>query len=359
MGLNKPSNITGVAVHNELTGRNDADGHPIGAVTGLQVDLDAKATAITNAVNTANTASSTATTANTNATEAETKADSALTKIGDLTTLPTTNKASLVGAITENFTNANNGKTLLASAINGKGGTANDSMTFSQLSDAVTAIPNIDEATGNAVAGDVRAGKTFSTTVGNGITGTLAEKQGDNNAVSSSISGSTLRLLAPAGIYDGVDDRVNIYDADFIAGNIKGGVSLFGLTGSLVDPTFTAGNNIQYRPSASIATSNTTPWQQNGSFTIGRAGTYRVSFKLYLSASASEGCYGRLYNVTTGQQLGSTKFNNTATQTEYSEDITVNAGDVIRPEAYTGTSARNVYLNTVQIKTANPTYFSD
>lgn len=173
MGLNKPGNTSGVSVHNNLTGRTDADGHPMSAITGLVADLNAKATAITSAVSTANSAVTTAGTANTNASEAETKADEANVKIGALTSLATSNKSDLVSAINENFTNANNGKTAIASAVNGKGGSANASMTFTQLADAVTAIPNIEEATGNAVAGDVRSGKTFSNAVGNGIAGTL------------------------------------------------------------------------------------------------------------------------------------------------------------------------------------------
>lgn len=65
---------------------------------------------------------------------------------------------------------------------------------------------------------------------------------GDNVASSSSISDTTLKLVAPEGYYDG-DDTVTITDADFIAGNIKDTANIFGLEGSIsvkaVDQTAT------------------------------------------------------------------------------------------------------------------------
>ncbi len=67
------------------------------------------------------------------------------------------------------------------------------------------------------------------------------ERQGDNVALASSVSGTTLKLRAPAGEYDGVDDNVTITDADFIAGNIKNGVDLFGLVGTSTDKAFASG----------------------------------------------------------------------------------------------------------------------
>lgn len=65
---------------------------------------------------------------------------------------------------------------------------------------------------------------------------------GDNVASSSSISDTTLKLVAPEGYYDG-DDTVTITDADFIAGNIKDTANIFGLEGTIsvkaVDQTAT------------------------------------------------------------------------------------------------------------------------
>lgn len=62
-------------------------------------------------------------------------------KIGTLTDLSTTAKTDVVSAINELFTSANNGKSAIAGAIVGKGGTANSNQTFAQLAAAITALP--------------------------------------------------------------------------------------------------------------------------------------------------------------------------------------------------------------------------
>ncbi len=61
-------------------------------------------------------------------------------QLGDLVTLQTTHKASLVGAVNELFTSVSNGKSQIATAITGKGGTATGSDTFAQLATAIGRI---------------------------------------------------------------------------------------------------------------------------------------------------------------------------------------------------------------------------
>lgn len=87
-------------------------------------------------------------------------------------------------------------------------------------------------ASGNAAASDLLSGKTASTDAGE-ITGTMPNRAGDNANLASSVSGTTLKLRAPNGYYDGTDDTVTITDTDFIASNIKSGVNLFGITGTM------------------------------------------------------------------------------------------------------------------------------
>ena len=60
----------------------------------------------------------------------------------------------------------------------------------------------------------------------------MANRAGDTACTSSSVDGTTLKLLATAGYRDGTDDNVTITDADFIAANIKDGVTIFGLLGT-------------------------------------------------------------------------------------------------------------------------------
>lgn len=90
---------------------------------------------------------------------------------------------------------------------------------------------------GTAVASQVLAGETFSNDVGIELVGTMVDRSGDTVAVSSSVSGTTLKLKASEGYRDGLNDFVTITDADFIASNIKSGKNLFGINGTLIDGT--------------------------------------------------------------------------------------------------------------------------
>jgi len=95
--------------------------------------------------------------------------------------------------------------------------------------------------TGNAVAGDVRAGKTFSNANGTDVAGTLAVRTGDNTALATSTAGTTFKLRPPAGIYDGVTDMVTHTDANRIASNIRQGITLDGVVGNLEPRKFALG----------------------------------------------------------------------------------------------------------------------
>ena len=78
-------------------------------------------------------------------------------------------------------------------------------------------------STGTAVNTDVLAGKTFSNSSANGITGTMA-----NNGAFTLSCGATNQTVN-AG-YSGGGTLAG--DADLIAGNIKSGVNIFGVAGS-------------------------------------------------------------------------------------------------------------------------------
>ncbi|SFA91384.1 Phage tail-collar fibre protein [Cohnella sp. OV330] len=93
--------------------------------------------------------------------------------LGSLSALQTTDKSSAVAAINELFTLSGSGKTLVAAAITGKGVPASASETFAQLA---AKIDQIVLGSGNAAAGDVLAGKTFSNDSGPGKTGTMPNR---------------------------------------------------------------------------------------------------------------------------------------------------------------------------------------
>jgi len=78
---------------------------------------------------------------------------------------------------------------------------------------------------GTATGADVLAGKTFSSSAGIGATGTMP-----NNGAASITPGTTAQTIA-AGYHNGSGSVAG--DADLTAGNIKIGVNLFGVTGTL------------------------------------------------------------------------------------------------------------------------------
>lgn len=86
---------------------------------------------------------------------------------------------------------------------------------------------------GDAKEGDVLAGKTFTNDSGL-QTGTMPIRSGSVTALGISRSGTTLKFQPPRGYYDGGSgNTVDYTDSDFIASNIKQGVEIFGLTGTL------------------------------------------------------------------------------------------------------------------------------
>lgn len=93
---------------------------------------------------------------------------------------------------------------------------------------------------GNASPSEVISGKTFTNDSGE-QTGTMAVKSGDNASIGNSVVGTTLKLVAPQGYYDG-DDTVTIADADFVAANIKNGINIFGIAGNLKELKVASGS---------------------------------------------------------------------------------------------------------------------
>ncbi|GIQ63650.1 hypothetical protein PACILC2_22180 [Paenibacillus cisolokensis] len=85
----------------------------------------------------------------------------------------------------------------------------------------------------NAAAADILSGKTAYVN-GSKVTGSMPSRTGHVTGQSVSRSGTSVRIRPQAGYYPGsTDNSVQISDANFIAANIKSGVSIFGLAGTL------------------------------------------------------------------------------------------------------------------------------
>ena len=88
------------------------------------------------------------------------------------------------------------------------------------------------QGSGTAAAADVLAGKTFSNSGASGINGTMA----DNGAVN--ITPGTAAQPIPAGYHNGSGSVAG--DANLVAGNIKSGATIFGVSGTASQASGTA-----------------------------------------------------------------------------------------------------------------------
>lgn len=116
---------------------------------------------------------------------------------------------------------------------------------------------------GNAVVSDVLSGKTFTNDSGE-LTGSMINRSGVTTIGTHVTSGASYVDLAPAsGFYDGAPtSRARITDNNFVASNIKSGVSIFGVGGTLQPKNF-----LQVRRSFSIPyNANTIPISINCGF---------------------------------------------------------------------------------------------
>jgi hypothetical protein len=137
------------------------------------------------------------------------------------------------GKVTANITNLTAANIKYGVTVGGVAGT------FSQTSSGATA----DQILSGRVA--------FVN--GAQVTGTMANRAGDTAALSSIVSGTTLKLLASAGYRDGMDDYVTITDSNFIASNILKGKSIFGVAGTALRAATGTGNIPAGSPTYSLS----------------------------------------------------------------------------------------------------------
>lgn len=193
---------------------------------------------------------------------------------GDKSALLTTEKTTIVSAVNELFTNVGNGKDLIASAITGKGVPASGSDTFPVLAGKIEDIPAGGEygtataaevlegytlgteggvvngalaLSGDALPANVLAGKTFyNTNAKSKLTGTIPAKGSQTYT-----PGTTNQVIAAGQYLSGVQTIAG--SENLIAANIRDGINVFGVVGTLQEgtqfitynsPAMTIGNNV-------------------------------------------------------------------------------------------------------------------
>ena len=127
---------------------------------------------------------------------------------------------------------------------------------------------------GNVIPAHVLAPDKFSGAAYINADGTMPNNAGDVAAISShSGGGGTIHVVPATGYTDGSDDASVITDANFIDGNIKSGVDIFGLAGSYAAVNYATGvSNGSLAGSFSVSGLAFSPtsvfiWQRNHSGT--------------------------------------------------------------------------------------------
>jgi hypothetical protein len=91
------------------------------------------------------------------------------------------------------------------------------------------------DSAGDATPADVLSGKTFSNDEDTELTGIMPNRSGHVTAQSIFRSGTTLRFRPQPGYYNGAaGNSVQKNDTNFVASNIRKGVTLFGIAGTLI-----------------------------------------------------------------------------------------------------------------------------
>jgi hypothetical protein len=135
-----------------------------------------------------------------------------------------------------------NGKNSIATAITDMGQSASGGDSFATLANKIKAISN----DANAVVGDVLSGKTFYQG-GAKRTGNMVNR----GAVTSTITTQNGQYTIPAGYHNG-GGKITASFANLVAGNVKSGVNIGGVVGTLVEGmriasgmnNYTSGNTI-------------------------------------------------------------------------------------------------------------------
>lgn len=131
--------------------------------------------------------------------------------------------------------------------------------------------------------------------------------------------------------------NAQVSDTNLTGANIKKDVTILGVTGTYEGSGGSSGPVIQYSPSVSKITNNTSYKAAGAAITVKESGNYKCSWVHYASASSSSYYLTRLYK--NGTAIGSTHaspaYNGTSSWAATESSISLSAGDTIQVYART------------------------
>lgn len=196
---------------------------------------------------------------------------------------------------------------------------------------------------GTAVVGDVLSGKTFTTPLGHGLTGTIPSK-----GAATITPGTTNQTIAAGQYLSGIQTIAG--DADLIPSNIVNGKNIFNVAGNNIDIIFTPGDNIQDEY-VNEASTTSLSYVRIHRWTLGSqtSGTIRVKFTL--RSNGTNYAYARIYK--NGEAYGTERVTTSGSGVVFSQDLTFNASDEISIW-HRGTSGATAYTSNLQFCTSVP-----
>lgn len=167
---------------------------------------------------------------------------------------------------------------------------------------------------GTATASQVLTGYTFSNAASVGISGTMINQGSYTNSVSNAYGSGTLFVRIPNGAYltnSGVGyPEITVSEPNLVAGNIKNGVSIFGVSGTY-DPPLTLKESL----TVSLIGSGSSPFSATVTGNTITASKIKAVI-LSVSAKSSYGITvtveGSINGGSTWVSLGSASYGNTA-----------------------------------------------
>lgn len=152
------------------------------------------------------------------------------------------------------------------------------------------------ENLGDATEADVAAGKTFTSSAGLKVTGTAASSVPTLQAKTATPSAAEQTVTPDSG-YDGLSSVTVEGDANLVPGNIKSGVSIFGVAGSFEGSGGSGGSSDNNCEAYHITSeSDTISFKGTGTVKVWGYGTSGSGYSATKYAFVGDGYYSGTYS---------------------------------------------------------------